>query len=61
MSNTTGMRRNGYKQYKRNVDQYLRNIGIKGSEWRSMEMIETLYPNIANQYYDFDGKSNSIY
>ena len=53
-----GMRRNGYKVYKRNVEQYLKDIGIKGSEWRAMEQIANLYPEIAETYYDFTGKSN---
>ena len=51
-----GMRRNGYKTYKRNVEQYLNDIGIKGSEWRSMEMVENLFPDIANKYFDLIGK-----
>ena len=53
-----GMRKNGYKLYKRDIKQYLNDIGIKGSEWRAMEMIESLYPYIAQQYYDFNTKSN---
>lgn len=56
-----GMRRNGYKLYKRDVEQYLKNIGVKGSEWRAMEKIATLYPEIANKYFDFNGKSNRKY
>lgn len=53
-----GMRRNGYKFYKRNVEQYLIEIGIKGAEWKAMEKIQSLYPEIAESYYDFTGKSN---
>lgn len=53
-----GMRRNGYKLYKRDIQGYLQNIGIKGSEWRAMEQVETLFPDIAEKYFDFDGKSN---
>ena len=53
-----GMRRNGYKLYKRDIQEYLQNIGIKGSEWRAMEQVETLFPDIAEKYFDFDGKSN---
>ncbi len=53
-----GMRRNGYKLYKRDIESYLDNIGIKGSEWRAMEMVEFRFPEIAKQYFDFDGKSN---
>lgn len=56
-----GMRRNGYKLYKRDIDGYLNDIGIKGSEWRNMEWIENLYPEIANKYFDFSGKSNRNY
>jgi len=52
------MRRNGYKLYKRDIQGYLQNIGIKGSEWRAMEQVETLFPDIAEKYFDFDGKSN---
>lgn len=56
-----GMRRNGYKLYKRDIETYLKEIGVKGSEWRAMEQIETLFPEIAEQYYDFTGKSNRRY
>ena len=48
-----GMRKNGYSIYKRNIEQYLNDIGIKGSEWRAMEMVESMYPEIAHKYYDF--------
>lgn len=53
-----GMRKNGYNIYKRDIEGYLRDIGKKGSEWRAMEEIETLFPHIAEKYFDFDGKSN---
>ena len=53
-----GMRKNGYKLYKRDVEGYLRDIGKKGSEWRAMEEIEKQFPAIAARYFDFDGKSN---
>lgn len=53
-----GMRKDGYKKYKRDVETYLKEVGAKGSEWRSMEMVENLFPDIADKYYDFDGKSN---
>lgn len=56
-----GMRRNGYKLYKRDIKTYLKEIGVKGSEWRAMEQVETLFPEIAEQYYDFIGKSNRRY
>lgn len=56
-----GMRRNGYKIYKRDIQTYLNNIGIKGLEWREMERIEQKYPEIAQKYYDFKGKSSKIY
>lgn len=56
-----GMRRNGYKLYKRDIETYLKEIGVKGSEWRAMEQVETLFPEIAEQYYDFTGKSNRRY
>lgn len=56
-----GMRRNGYKLYKRDVESYLKDIGLKGSEWRAMEQVETLFPEIAEQYFDFTGKSNRRY
>ena len=56
-----GMRKNGYKLYKRDVEGYLRNIGIKGSEWRAMEQVANSYPKIATTYFDFDGKSNREY
>ena len=50
-----GMRRNGYSIYKRNIEQYLKDIGIKGSEWRAMEEIERLYPDIAEKFFDLKG------
>lgn len=56
-----GMRRNGYKLYKKDVGRYLKDIGIKGSEWRAMEQVANLYPEIAGTYFDFDGKSNRKY
>lgn len=56
-----GMRRNGYKLYKKDVERYLKDIGIKGSEWRAMEQVANLYPEIAGTYFDFDGKSNRKY
>lgn len=55
------MRRNGYKLYKREVETYLKEIGVKGSEWRSTEKIEELYPEIATKYFDFNGRSNRKY
>lgn len=47
-----GMRRNGYTKYKRDIDGYLKDIGIKGSDWREMERVEALFPDIAKQYFD---------
>ncbi len=52
-----GMRRNGYTKYKRDVDGYLKDIGIKGSDWREMERVETLFPDVAQQYFDLSGES----
>lgn len=52
--------RGGYKKYKRDVSGYLQNIGIKGSEWRSMELIESRFPDIAEKYFDFTGKSEKV-
>ena len=51
-----GMRRNGYNKYKRDIDGYLKDIGIKGSEWKAMELVENEFPQIANEYFDFVGK-----
>lgn len=56
-----GMRRDGYKKYKRDVEGYLRDIGVKGSEWRAMEFIESRFPQIAERYFDFVGKPPSKY
>ena len=50
------MRRNGYSKYKRDIDGYLKDIGIKGSEWKAMELVENEFPQIANEYFDFVGK-----
>lgn len=49
------MRRNGYKLYGRNVQEYLKKIGLKGVGWTEMERIENLLPNVAEKYYDFYG------
>lgn len=51
-----GMQKNGYSIYKKDVDSYLHNIGVKGSSWRAMEAVEAMYPQIANRYFDFKGK-----
>ena len=53
-----GMRQDVYRKYKRDVEGYLRDIGAKGSEWRAMEEVERLYPDIAQRYFDFSGKQN---
>ena len=37
------------------------NIGVKGSEWRAMELIESRFPKIAERYFDFVGKPSSKY
>lgn len=50
-----GMRRKGYNIYKRDVESYLRDIGIKGSEWRALETVENLFPDIAKTYFDLIG------
>ena len=52
------MRRDGYKKYKRDIEGYLRDVGFKGSEWRSMEEVENLYPELSDKYFNFSGKSN---
>ena len=44
---------NKYSQYKRNFDSYLHDGNKKGSTWRYMEQLETDFPDIANQYFDF--------
>ena len=56
-----GMRQEGYKKYKRDVEGYLKDIGFKGSAWRSMELIEQRFPAIAEKYFDFVGKPFSRY
>ena len=56
-----GMRRNGYKIYKRDVNGYLRDVGIKGSEWKSMELVENKFPALSTTYFDFTGKPTSEY
>lgn len=55
------MRSGDYKKYKRDIDRYLKEVGWKGSEWRSMEMIENRFPEIAERYFDFTGKPPSKY
>lgn len=55
------MRSGDYKKYKRDIDRYLKEVGWKGAEWRSMEMIENRFPEIAEKYFDFTGKPPSKY
>ena len=53
-----GMRKNGYHLFKRDVEGYLQEIGIKGSEWRAMEKISEMYPTIAQKYFDINNESD---
>lgn len=55
-----GMRRNGYSKYKRDVESYLKDIGIKGSEWRAMENISIKFPHISDEYFEID-KNSDLY
>jgi len=55
-SQCRGMRKDGYKKYKRDIKSYLQEVGFKGSEWRSMEFVESLFPTIAEKYFDFKGQ-----
>lgn len=56
-----GMRKNGYSIYKRDIDSYMSNIGIKGKSWVAMEDIEENFPEIADCYFDFVGKPESCF
>lgn len=56
-----GMRKDGYRIYKRDVDAYLKDGGFKGKEWQTLERIEQQFPEIAAKYFDFDGKTNRRY
>lgn len=60
-SQCRGMRKDGYKKYKRDTVRYLNEVGFKGSEWRSMEFVENRFPDIAERYFDFLGKPPSKY
>lgn len=60
-SQCKGMKREGYNKYKRDVEGYLQEYGVKGSEWRSMEMVANRFPDVAAQYFDFTGKPPSRY
>lgn len=53
-SQCRGMRDKEYKKYKRDITGYLRDVGFKGSEWRSMEFIQNKFPHIADKYFDID-------
>lgn len=57
-SQCKGMRKKMYSIYKRDIKGYLRDVGFKGSEWRSMEKIEQMFPYIAQRYYDIDKNSD---
>lgn len=50
-----GMRRGGYDKYKRDVDSYLKDIGVKGSTWRALDFVSTKYPDIARKYFSLQG------
>ena len=60
-SQCKGMKREGYNKYKRDVEGYLQEYGVKGSEWRSMEMVANRFSDVAAQYFDFTGKPPSRY
>ena len=57
-SQCRGMRKNGYSKYKRDIEGYLEDIGIKGSEWRAMENVSNKFPHISDEYFDIDKNSN---
>lgn len=47
-----------YKQFGRDMESYLASGGKKGKAWREMDLVEKLFPEIANQYYDLCGGLN---
>lgn len=47
-----GMRGDSYKKYKSDVEGYLQEIGYKGLGWRSMEMVENRFPDVAERYFN---------
>lgn len=49
-----GMGADGYKKYKRNATAYLADGGAKGSSWRAMEAVGSMYPEIAARYFNID-------
>lgn len=50
-----GMSNELYKIYKERPLNYINDGNKKGSCWRYMEEFETIYPKIAEQYFDFAG------
>lgn len=48
-----GMGDKNYAKYKRDFEAFLNEVGKKGSAWRYMEHLEDMYPDIAEQYFDF--------
>lgn len=48
-----GMGDKNYAKYKRDFEGYMRDIGKKGSAWRYMEQLQEIFPDIADQYFDF--------
>lgn len=48
-----GMGDKNYAKYKRDFEAFLNEVGKKGSAWRYMEQLENIYPDIAEQYFDF--------
>lgn len=57
-SQCRGMRKDGYKKYKRDTEGYLKEIGLKGAEWRSMEEISDKFPFVSEMYFDIDKNSD---
>jgi hypothetical protein len=48
-----GMGDKNYAKYKRDFDGYIRKVGRKGVAWQYMENLEAIYPDIAEEYFDF--------
>lgn len=50
-----GMRQRGYETYKRDIDAYLKAIGVKGSTWLAMEFVGEKFPEIRREYFQMCG------
>lgn len=50
-----GMSKDGYKEYKRDVDGYLSSGGKKYAPWRALEFVSEKFPDLEDKYFKMIG------